>query len=141
MNNWKYKGKDINSCEIATDSVGFVYLITNLNNNRKYIGRKLLTMASTETKLLKNGNKKKVKCRKESDWLNYHGSCKELKDDILKIGNDYFEREILLFCNSVSTLNYEEAYYQMINRVLESDEYYNSNIMIRAYKQNIKGKI
>lgn len=29
------------------DAIGFVYIITNLTNNRKYIGKKLLTFAKT----------------------------------------------------------------------------------------------
>ena len=36
---WFYQDKEVT--EIPEDSIGFVYLITNLTNNRKYIGKKL----------------------------------------------------------------------------------------------------
>ena len=55
---WIYKEEDFKE-----NAIGFIYQITNLIDGRKYICKKLLTKAGTETKLLKNGNKKKVKCR------------------------------------------------------------------------------
>jgi len=36
--NWTYKGKEIT--EISDEYEGFVYLITNLTDNRKYVGKK-----------------------------------------------------------------------------------------------------
>ncbi len=36
---WFYQDKEVT--EIPEDSIGFVYLITNLTNDRKYIGKKL----------------------------------------------------------------------------------------------------
>jgi hypothetical protein len=35
---WTYRGKEIT--EIPDEYEGFVYLITNLTNNQKYIGKK-----------------------------------------------------------------------------------------------------
>lgn len=35
---WKYNGKDFT--EVPKDMEGFVYLITNLSNNKKYVGKK-----------------------------------------------------------------------------------------------------
>ena len=35
---WTYKGKQVDS--LPEDCVGFVYLITNTTNGKKYIGKK-----------------------------------------------------------------------------------------------------
>ena len=50
-------------------NIGFVYLITNLVNGKKYIGKKLFF--SSKSKQV-NGKKKKTKV--ESDWRKYYGS-------------------------------------------------------------------
>ena len=39
---WFYQDKEV--MDIPEDSIGFVYLITNLTNNRKYIGKKTCTV-------------------------------------------------------------------------------------------------
>ena len=85
---WIYKKKEIT--ELPDDCVGFVYLITNLTSDRKYIGKKLAKFSRTTTKTvtLKNGTKKKKKVRSkiDSDWLDYYGSSNELnKDPIIKV--------------------------------------------------------
>jgi hypothetical protein len=36
---WTYKNKEVT--EIPAEFIGFVYLITNTTNDRKYIGKKL----------------------------------------------------------------------------------------------------
>jgi len=36
---WKYNGNLVE--EIADQYIGFVYIITNLTNNKKYIGKKI----------------------------------------------------------------------------------------------------
>lgn len=131
MSNWIYKDNEYKD-NLNDEYYGFIYIITNLNNNKKYIGRKTLTQAS-----YKKIKGKKTLTRKESNWKNYYGSCKELKEDIKKYGVKNFKREIICFCNSQAELNYFEAKYQFINEVLESDKWYNSNIYIRAFKRNI----
>ena len=55
MSNWIYENKEVLSKNLPENAIGFIYLITNLTNNKKYIGKKLLTKAGTENKLLKNG--------------------------------------------------------------------------------------
>ena len=61
--------------ELPEDCVGFVYLITNLINDRKYIGKKLAKFSKTtyKTVKLKNGTKKKKKIRSkiDSDWQDH----------------------------------------------------------------------
>lgn len=131
--------------ELPEDCVGFVYLITNLTNNRKYIGKKLAKFSKTSVKTvtLKNGTKKKKKIRSkiDSDWQEYYGSSNELNKDIELLGKENFKREILFFCKSKAECSYIEAREQFINKVLESDDYYNNNIMIRVHGSHIKGKV
>ena len=141
MSNWIYENKEVLSENLPENAIGFIYLITNLTNDMKYIGKKLLTKAGTENKLLKNGTKKKVKCRKESDWKKYWSSCDELKEEVKKLGEENFKREILCFTFSLSTHSYLEDYHLFDKKALERTDFYNSNIGGKHFKQNILGKI
>lgn len=140
---WLYNNQELT--ELPEDCVGFVYLITNLTNNRKYIGKKLAKFARTTTKTvtLKNGTKKKKKVRSkiDSDWMDYYGSSNELNKDVESLGKENFTREILFFCKSKAECSYIEAREQFTRRVLESTEYYNNNIMCRIHGSHILGKL
>ena len=95
---WFYQNSLVEA--LPEDCVGFVYIITNISNNKKYIGKKLAKFSKTtyKTVKLKNGNKKKKKIRSkiDSDWQEYYGSSPNLTEDINKLGKDNFKREILL---------------------------------------------
>lgn len=140
---WYYQNEPVT--ELPDDCVGYVYLITNLTNNRKYIGKKLAKFSKTKTVTvtLKNGTKKKkkVKSKVDSDWTTYYGSSIELNNDVKELGQDKFLREILHFCSSKAICSYMEAMEQFNRKVLESDDYYNNNIMIRVHGNHIRGKI
>ena len=140
---WLHEGKEIDA--LPDDCVGFVYLITNLTSGRKYIGKKLAKFSRTATKtvVLKNGTKKKKKVRSkvDSDWMDYYGSSNELNKDIELLGKEHFTREILFYCKSKAECSYVEAREQFMRRVLESDDYYNNNIMCRIHGSHIKGKV
>jgi len=100
---------------------GFVYIITNLTNNKKYIGKKHFW---TRQKNKKTGRRK----TEESDWKNYFGSCDELNGDVKKLGREHFLREILYLCPHKKSMSYYETYEQFNRNVLLSEEYYNTNI-------------
>ncbi len=121
---WKYNEEDFT--EVPKGMEGFVYLITNLSNNRKYIGKKHFW---TRQKDKKTGRRK----TKESDWKNYFGSCDELKEDIKLLGKENFLREILYLCPHKKSMSYYETYEQFIRNVLMTDEYYNTNIEGRFF--------
>lgn len=131
--------------ELPEDCIGFVYLITNTVNGRKYVGKKLAKFSRTTTKtvVLKNGTKKKKKVRSkiDSDWLEYYGSSIELNKDVEVMGKENFTREILFYCKSKAECSYVEAREQFTRRVLESDEYYNGQISVRVHGSHIKGKL
>jgi hypothetical protein len=126
---WLYN--DVPFEDIA-DYVGFVYLITNLQNGRKYIGKKNFYFSKTRTI---KGKKKRSKV--ESDWKEYFGSNKELLEDVEKLGQENFKREIIKLCKSKGEFGYYEAKYQFENNVLESNDYYNTWIMVRVHKKHL----
>ena len=136
-NPWLYNGKTFDSPDIG-DYYGFVYLITNKSNTRRYIGRKYFWSFRTPP-----GKKRKVK--QESDWKKYYGSCPELKADIKLFGKDSFTREILSRHKTKGHCNYEETKQLFLNDVLKesldtgSPMYYNSNILGRYMRKDYYG--
>jgi hypothetical protein len=140
---WYYK--DVEVTELPDNCIGFVYLITCIPSGRKYIGKKSAKFSKTKTKTvtLKTGEKKKkkIKSKVDSDWLDYYGSSIELSLDVSTLGQDKFKREILYFCSSKASCSYLEAKEQMLRNVLESNDYYNNNIMIRVHGNHIRDKV
>jgi hypothetical protein len=140
---WLFENKEVT--KVPEDYVGFVYCITNLTNNKKYIGKKLFLFSKTTYKIvkLKNGNKrrKKIKSKVDSDWQQYTGSNIELNKDIEQLGIENFTRQILYYCRSKAECSYVEAREQFNRRVLESDDYYNGHIQVRVHGSHIKNKI
>jgi hypothetical protein len=140
---WTYKGQEV--IELPEDCIGYVYIITNLTNNKKYIGKKLAKFAKTTYKTikLKNGTKKKKKIRSkvDSDWKEYWGSSPNLQADINTLGKENFTREILHYCKSKAETSYVEAREQFDRKVLESNEYYNGQISVRVHGSHIINKI
>lgn len=129
---WIYKSLPIDE-SVLGDYIGFVYCITNVVDNRKYIGKKLLKFK--RTKMIK-GKKKKILT--DSDWKKYWGSNKHLIADVQELGEDNFIREILVLCKSKGECNYFESKYQFDLKVLESDDYYNEWIVSKIHKSHIK---
>lgn len=133
-NPWYYNGNPFESSDIQ-DYFGFVYLIQNTINGRRYIGRKYLWSFRTP-----KGKKRKVKT--ESDWKNYYGSCPELKEDIGKFGRENFSRTILSLHKTKGKTNYEETRQLFVNNVLTEaldtgePAFYNSNILNRYFRKD-----
>lgn len=125
---WTYQGQPIE--EIPEGYIGFVYLITNLTNNRKYIGKKLAQFKKSKPPL--KGKKLRRKFTVESDWRDYWSSSDNLKADVETLGKEKFTREILFWCTSKAELSYLEAKEQFDRRVLETDDYYNGIINVRV---------
>ena len=102
---------------------GFVYLITNKKNQRKYVGCKQYWQMRHRKRY------------KPSNWKVYTSSSKELCADIEKIGKRNFKFEIIQEYETKRGLHYYEQYYQMKYHVLtavlegtDQREYYNKNV-------------
>jgi hypothetical protein len=128
---WLYEEKELDY-ELVEKYYGFVYLIENIDTGKRYIGRKYFTKASTKQV---KGKKKRI--RKESDWKDYWGSSQRLLTEIESLGKDKFKRTILRLCETRGECNYWEAKLQFLYNVLESDLYYNDNIMMKFTRRNI----
>jgi len=133
-NAWTYKGSTFTSDDI-NDFFGFVYRITNLQTNRKYIGRKYFAQRRKP-----RGGKRRV--TSQSDWKKYYGSSAELKADVKALGKSIFKREILSLHTTLGKVNYEETRQLFLHNVLTESladgtpSYYNSNILGRYMKKD-----
>lgn len=131
-NPWTHDGKIFRSEDIG-DSYGFVYIITDTVSGKKYVGKKLFW--SKKTRQVKGKKKRTVV---ESDWMTYYGSSLELIAQVSVRGEEYFKREMLHLCKSKGECNYLEAYEQFTRKVLLSDDYYNSWIMVKVHASHVK---
>lgn len=127
---WKYKNVEVADTSIPTNAVGFIYMITQVSTNKKYIGKKLLTKAATKQV---KGVKKKI--RKESDWKTYYSSSPTLLKMIEEFGVSDFNREILCFCNNKSELLYAEEYFLYMSHSMLSVNWINENIRSKVMKK------
>jgi len=114
---------------------GFVYQITNKENQKKYIGKKFFWKQKILPITKKRKRRKRLKV--ESDWRTYYGSSKHLVEDIAEIGPDKFHREILYIGTMKGELAYIEAKLQFENEVLLRDDYYNGIINIRLGSNSV----
>lgn len=126
------------------DWFGFVYVIKNKVTGRIYVGKKVfwnnLKKKLTKTELAEQtgpGRKPTHKrVTKESNWMTYWGSNKELLADIKELGEENFERRILKLCKSKKELTYYELHYQCKEEVLLNNAY-NDNILGKFYRRDL----
>jgi hypothetical protein len=125
---WKYNNQEFT--ETPKDMEGFVYIITNLTNNKKYIGKKHFW---TRQKDRKTGRRK----TKESDWQKYFGSCDELIEDVKNLGGDKFLREILYLCPHKKSMSFYETMEQFKRDVIFKEDYYNTNVEGKFFSSEV----
>ena len=119
---WTYQGETIKDIsDFPPNSFGFVYIIKHIPSGKSYIGKKVLYFS----KKVKLGKKELAKLTnvvgrrpayklavKESDWLTYYGSQKELKQLLAESKVKDFKREILKILPSKKLLSNFETKYQ-----------------------------
>lgn len=137
MTEWLYNGQPVQPDDLEGFKA-FVYIVTNEDNGRKYVGKKRLYF--TRRKPIK-GSTRKRKEVKESDWQEYYGSSSEVAKDIARLGKDSFRREILRFCISHAEASYWELYEQLTREVLfKPGEYYNNYVGARIHRNHVLKK-
>ena len=131
---WYYESKEYD--ETPEEYQGFVYLITELDTGKKYIGKKNFWRPKVLPKNSKRN--RRVRTRVESDWRSYFGSNKEVQALVESKGIENYKREILRFCKTKGEMSYYEAKLQFENDVLLSDDYYNEFIGCKIHSRHLK---
>jgi hypothetical protein len=137
MTNWTYNGVEFTD-DMIGGNAGFVYRITCVPIDKKYIGKKLFTSSRkrklacrTKGKVVEVGKKKTVRDRVDSNWRDYYGSSNDLLEDMKRFGKENFKREILQLAPSKGVLSYYELKHQMAEDALFRDDYYNGILNVR----------
>tara|TARA_B100000927_G_C16239007_1_gene378619 strand:+ start:219 stop:632 length:414 start_codon:yes stop_codon:yes gene_type:complete len=131
---WYYDNEQFDDTPEAYQ--GFVYLITELDTDKKYIGKKNFWRPKT---LPKNSKRtRRIKTRVESDWRSYYGSNKEVQILVERKGASNYKREILILCKTKGEMSYYEAKLQFKHDVLLRDDYYNEFIGCKIHSKHIK---
>jgi hypothetical protein len=135
---WLYQGVEWHPPEEFSpeDVYGFVYLITNLTTQRRYVGKKFFW--SQKTLPITKARKRRKKLKVESDWKIYWGSNKHLMAEIEENGTDSYHREILHLCKTKGECAYMEAKEQFDRDVLLTEDYYNGIIQIKLGGNAVK---
>jgi hypothetical protein len=115
---------------------GFVYLITDISNNKMYIGKKGFWSRKTLPPL--KGKTRKRRSVIESDWQKYYGSSDMVKQLLLEHGPQNFHREILYLCRTKGEMGYLEAKEQFTRNVLLDDNYYNGIINCKIHRSHVQ---
>ena len=125
---------DIEFTDAPDDIEGFVYVITDKRNDKKYVGKKRF-WSVTRKPPLKGKTRKRV-VRKESDWMKYYGSSAEVKL-LIERGEASFSRKILKLCRTKGECSYFETKYQFDHDVLLRDDYYNAFIGCKIHGKHL----
>ena len=131
---WLYNEKEYD--ETPEEYQGFVYLITELDTGKKYIGKKNFWRPKVLPKNSKRN--RRVRTRVESDWKKYYGSNKEVQALVESKGIENYKREILHFCRTKGEMSYHEAKLQFLHDVLLRDDYYNEFIGCKIHSRHLK---
>lgn len=131
---WYYESKEYD--ETPEEYQGFVYLITELDTGKKYIGKKNFWRPKVLPKNSKRN--RRVRTRVESDWRKYFGSNKEVQALVESNGIENYKREILRLCKTKGEMSYYEAKLQFDHDVLLRDDYYNEFIGCKIHSRHLK---
>lgn len=128
MSHWIYGNKKLT--EIPDGAFGFVYRITNLKTDERYIGKKFF---HTKRRIKRKNKKNRKVVIKESNWKSYTGSNDQLNGDIERHGKENFKFEILAIGYTKGQVNYCEELVQYKTNALIDPKYLNNSIGSRRY--------
>lgn len=136
-NPWYYQNEVFEPDEdFLKGLVGFVYCMTNLDENKKYIGKKLFW--SSKILPITKTRKRRKRIKVESDWRNYYGSSQAVMALVER--NVHFRRDIIHLCRTKGECSYYEAKEQFAQDVLLRDDYYNDFIGCKIHSKHLKYK-
>ena len=152
-NTWLYQGTSITHIDdTPPNTYGFIYEVTHIPTNIKYIGKKVFwfernkKLGKKELETLKLERKEQglrgktpttKKTITESDWKTYYGSQKEIIELVKNNPQEEFKREILQFVKNKKLLTYYECKYLFLKNVLEErNNYLNDNILGKFYTKD-----
>jgi hypothetical protein len=115
--------------EMNESTFGFIYEITNILENRIYIGKKQCS-SRIKRKPLKGKKRNRIDY-KESDWKTYTSSSESINEDLKRLGKENFIFKIIRTCSCKWELAYFEAKEQFDRNVLFDKKYYNGIINLR----------
>lgn len=131
---WLYN--DTEFTETPEEYQGFVYRITEMSSGMMYIGKKFFwkpkVLPKTQTR------KRRIRTRVESDWKDYYGSSKLVRQLVEANGKENYKREILRLCKTKGECSYFEAKLQFEYDVLLNPKYYNEFISCRINASHLK---
>lgn len=130
---WYYKGQQFD--QTPEDYIGFVYMITEKQTGKKYIGKKLFWKTVKRPPL--KGKTRKRTIREQSDWKSYFGSSRQVQENVDKNGHSAYHREILKLCKTKGDCSYWEAKLQFDYDVLRNPQFYNEIINCRINSKHL----
>tara|TARA_B100001093_G_scaffold465842_1_gene483815 strand:- start:316 stop:717 length:402 start_codon:yes stop_codon:yes gene_type:complete len=130
---WTFNNEEYNIT--PEEYQGFVYQITELHTNKKYIGKK--NFWKPKILPINKKRKRRVRTRVESDWKTYFSSSQQIQRIVEEAGEDKFKREILKLCKTKGEMSYHEAKLQFKHNVLLRDDYYNEFIGCRVHSKHL----
>tara|TARA_B100000927_G_scaffold167998_1_gene135423 strand:- start:624 stop:1076 length:453 start_codon:yes stop_codon:yes gene_type:complete len=138
-----------NISDFPDNTFGFVYRVVHKPTGKAYIGKKVLyfqrkvKLTQKDLKMYEGvvGRKPSYKLAiKESNWKDYWGSNKLLKEVMDLEPIDNFERHIIKTAPNKKLLTYYETKYQFVYQVLENpNEYFNDNILGKFFTKDFDG--
>ena len=132
---WYYQNELFNA-ELISEYQGFVYVITDLTQSKKYVGKKGFWSKKTLPPL--KGKTRKRRSIVESNWQVYYGSSETVQQLLEEHGPPGFDRKILHLCKTKGEMSYLEAKEQFDRRVLLDDSYYNGIINCKIHRTHVK---
>ena len=116
-NPWLWRGEPFLD---SSGWAGFVYMITNRDTRKRYVGKKFLWR--------KGPRKGRSRPIVHSDWRRYYGSSRLLHEQVKNVERERFLREILSLHKTRGATNYYEVWELFRRDVLRDASYMNDAI-------------